>query len=214
MKVGILGSGEVGQTLGIGFARRGHDVTIGSRTPNSEPLKEWARKAGPSAKTGTFAEAAKAELVVLSCLGSAVDEVVALAGPKAFDGKVVIDTTNPLVFENGSPPGLFVGLTDSLGERVQKQLPKAQVVKCFNTVPSSLMVNPKALGPRPEMLICGNDSKAKSRVTAILKEFGWSGAIDVGGIDGARWLEALVPLWVRVSNAVGTWNQCFQVARA
>ena len=214
MKVGILGSGKVGQTLGLGFARQGHEVTIGTRTPDSEKLQAWIREAGSGAKTGTFADAAKAELLVLACLGSAVEDVINSAGPTAFAGKTVIDTTNPLDFGNGGSPGLFVGLTDSLGERIQKRLPKAKVVKCFNTVPNSLMVNPGALGDRREMLICGDDSTAKSRVAEILREFGWTGAIDVGGIDGARWLEALVPLWVRVSNAVGTWDQCFQVARA
>ena len=214
MKVGILGSGEVGQTLGLGFARRGHEVTIGSRTPDSEKLQAWVREAGSGARAGTFADAAKADLVVLACLGSAVEDVINSAGPSAFAGKTVIDTTNPLDFAKGGSPGLFVGLTDSLGERIQKRLPKAKVVKCFNTVPNSLMVNPRVLGDRREMLICGDDSTAKSRVAEILREFGWTGAIDVGGIDGARWLEALVPLWVRVSNAVGTWDQCFQVARA
>jgi len=214
MKIGILGSGEVGQTLGLGFAKRGHQVTIGSRTPGSGKLKTWTRKAGPSANTASFAEAAKGEVLVLACLGSAVDDVIKAVGPKSFAGKILIDATNPLDFSKGMPPGLSFGLTESLGERVQERLPKAKVVKCFNTVPSLLMVDPKLPSGQAEMLICGNDAGAKARVAKILKELGWTGAIDVGKIDGSRWMEALVPLWVRVSNSVGTWNQCFQIARA
>lgn len=213
MKIGILGSGDVGKTLGLGFAKRGHEVTIGTRHPGSAKLKEWVKAAGKSAKTGTFADAAKGELLVLAALGTALEDVISAAGPGNFAGKVVIDATNPLDFSKGMPPSLFVGLTDSLGERNQRRLPDAKLVKCFNTVPSSLMVDPSLPGGRAEMLICGDDAAAKAKVAVILKELGWTGAIDVGGIDGSRWLEALVPLWVRVCNAVGTWDQCFQSVR-
>lgn len=213
MKVGILGSGEVGQALGMGFAQRGHEVTIGSRTPDSKKLRSWVRKAGKRAKAGTFSEAAKGDILVLAALGTAVTDVIKAAGPKNFEGKVVIDATNPLDFSRGMPPGLFVGLTDSLGERIQKQLPKANVVKCFNTVPNSLMVAPKLPGGRAEMLICGNDTKAKATVTEILRAFGWAGALDVGGIEASRWLEAHVPLWAMACQAAGSWNASFQLVR-
>jgi predicted dinucleotide-binding enzyme len=107
------------------------------------------------------------------------------------------------------PPGLFVGVTDSLGERIQRKLPESNVVKCFNIVGSSQMVNPTYKGV--DMMICGDDAAAKQEVERILKEFGWKGAIDVGGIDGARWLEALVPLWVRVGSTLNTWSHVFKV---
>ena len=107
------------------------------------------------------------------------------------------------------PPGLFTGLTDSLGERIQRKLPTAKVVKCFNTVPNSRMVNPG--DKSAEMLICGNDAEAKSHVVQILKQFGWVGAIDIGGIGEARWLEALVPLWVRTAASLNSWNAMFKV---
>ncbi len=213
MNVGILGSGDVGQALGLGFAQRGYEVTIGSRTPDSEKLRSWTQKAGKNAKAGTFSEAAKGEIIVFAALGTAVDDVIRAAGPKNFEGKIVIDTTNPLDFSRGMPPSLFVGLTDSLGERIQKRLPKAKVVKCFNTVPNSQMVAPKVPGGRAEMLICGDDKKAKATVTEILRTFGWTGSLDVGGIEASRWLEAHVPLWAMACQATGNWNGLFQLVR-
>jgi len=210
MKVGILGSGDVGQALGRGFASRGHDVMIGSRNPDSDKLKAWVSNAGKVASTGSFADAAShGSVLVLATLGTAAEEVIDLAGPSNFSGKLLIDVTNPLDFSKGMPPGLFVGTTDSLGERIQRKLPEARVVKCFNTVGNSQMVDPTYRGV--EMLICGNDKAAKAEVTMMLKEFGWNGAIDAGGIEGARWLEALVPLWVRIGIALDNWNNIFKV---
>ena len=212
MKVGILGSGEVGQALGRGFVSRGHDVKIGSRNPKGETLEKWVKEQRKGkASVGTMAEAAKhGEVLVLATLGAALEDVVRLAGPPNFRGKVVIDVTNPL----GDPsrgPALFVGLTDSLGERLQRLLPDSHVVKCFNTVPNTQMVDPKFSGGAPDMLIAGNDAAAKKRVEGILKEFGWPGAIDVGGIEGARWLEASVPLWVLVGMKLGRWDHAFKI---
>jgi len=210
MNVGILGSGDVGQALGRGFASRGYNVMIGSRTPSSDKMKAWVSKAGKGASTGSFAEAATyGSVLVLATLGTAAGEVIDLAGPQNFRGKLLIDVTNPLDFSKGIPPGLFVGMTDSLGEQIQGKLVQARVVKCFNTVGNSQMVDPTYKDV--EMLICGNDKKAKDEVTRILKEFGWKGAIDVGGIEGARWLEALVLLWVRVGIALNNWNNVFKV---
>src|SRR5437773_1264870 len=212
MKVGILGSGDVGRALGKGFAARGHDVKLGSRNTKSKELLAWLKDTkGKASAVSPKEAAAHGEVIVLAVVGAAVDDVIDLAGRDNFDGKVVIDVTNPLDFSKGMPPGLFVGTTDSLGERVQRKVPKAKVVKCFNTVGNAHMVAPKFLGGAPEMLIAGNDAEAKKKVTAILKEFGWPGAIDVGGIDGARGLEAIVPLWVRVCTALGNWNVAWKV---
>jgi predicted dinucleotide-binding enzyme len=210
MKVGILGSGDVGQALGKGFADKGYEVKIGSRTPDSDKMKAWMENTGAMASTGSFAQAAAfGDIIVLATLGSATEEAIDLAVPSNFSGKLLIDVTNPLDFSKGMPPGLFVGLTDSLGERVQKKLPESKVVKCFNSVNSSQMVNPTQKDT--EMLICGNDPGAKQQVDKILRDFGWKGAIDAGGIDGARWLEALVPLWVRIGSVLNTWNHIFKV---
>jgi 8-hydroxy-5-deazaflavin:NADPH oxidoreductase len=208
--VGILDSGDVGQFLGKGFAAGGYNVMIGSRTPDSEKLESWKKQTGKNASTGTFSgAAAHGELLVLATLGSVAEEAVRLAGPENFSGKVLIDTTNALDFSRGMPPGLFVGTTDSLGERIQRQIPEAKVVKCFNTVGHTQMVDPTFKDV--EMLNCGNDASAKQEVVKILKEFGWKGAIDIGGIDGARWLEAMGALWVRVAMAKNNWNSIFKL---
>jgi len=214
LRVGILGSGDVGQALGRGLASRGYDVRIGSRTPDSDKLKAWLKQTTGKVSTGTFGDAADhGEMLILATLGAAVENAIDLAGPEKFAGKVVIDTTNALDFSKGSSPGLFTGLNDSLGERVQRKLPQAKVVKCFNTVPNVQMVSPNFGVDKPEMLICGNDNEAKQKVVGILKELGWPGAIDIGGIEEARWLEALVPLWVRVGAALDTWRHAFKVVR-
>jgi len=211
MRVGILGSGVVGQSLASGFAEHGHEVMIGTQTPGKPELATWKASVRGTASVGTFAQAAgHGELLVLSCKGSVTDEVIALAGAGAFDGKVVIDTTNPLDFSKGMPPGLFVGLEDSLGERIQRALPKARVVKCFNIVPAPVMAHPSRLSPRPTMLIAGNDPVAKADVARVLQDFGWEPPVDLGPIESARWLEALVPLWVRVAASIGNFNVAFR----
>jgi len=209
-RIGILGSGDVAKNLGRGFARHGYDVRLGTR--DASKLADWTREVGARASVGTFAEAAAfGEIALLATHGDATEKVLDLVGPAPFAGKIVIDATNPLDLSKGMPPTLFVGTTDSLGERVQRKLPAARVVKCFNTVGSPKMVDPNFAAGPARMLICGNDAAAKQRTDELLREIGWAGALDVGGIDGARWLEALCPLWVRAGLALGTWNHSFQV---
>lgn len=215
MRFGILGSGAVGQALATEFAAHGHDVKIGSRSPHKPELREWLARVRGNASTGTFAESAGyGEIVVLATRGDAAVEAIRLAGPQNFDGKLLIDVTNPLDFSKGMPPGLFVGTTDSLGERVQRELPQAKVVKCFNIVNNQTMIHPRMEEGLPDMIICGNDDAAKRQVAGLLREFGWGEPIDIGGMDGARWLEALVPLWVRVATKAGSWSVAFKVLRA
>lgn len=210
MKVGILGSGDAGRAPGSGFAKRGHEVKIGSRNPEKAELIDWRKKAGKNASTGTFERAAAfGEVLVLATQGKAAEEAIDKAGAKNFAGKLVVDVTNPLEISKAGV-GLFVGTTDSLGERVQRKLPKAKVVKAFNTISSLQMVDPRTKGEKPRLLIAGDDAGAKKQVEGIAKEFGWGGVIDVGGIDGARWLEASVPLWVRAGQVLNTWEHIFQ----
>lgn len=210
-RVGILGSGDVAKSLGRGFARLDYDVRLGSREPSK--LDDWKREVGARASAGTLAEAAEhGELLAVATHGSGTEAAIDLAGPQRFAGKLVLDTTNPIEF-SGSSPGLFLGRTDSLGEHVQRRLPDAKVVKCFNTVGNQQMVDPKFASGPPRLWICGNDADAKRATEAILKEFGWAGAFDVGGIDGARWLEAVVPLWFRAGVALNTWEHVLQVVR-
>lgn len=209
-KVGILGSGDVAQSLGRGFARHKWEVRLGSRTPKSEKLAAWRKAAGAGGSVGTFAEAAEfGNVVIVATHGAATEEVLDLVGPNPFKGKLVIDVTNQLDFSHGMPPGLLYGVSDSLGERVQRKLPEAKVVKCFNTVAHVQMIDPHFTEGDPPMMYCGNDAGAKKRVAEILKEMGWKQSLDLGGIENARWIEALVPLWVRVSLALGDWNRAF-----
>ncbi|TMI30256.1 hypothetical protein E6H28_05685 [Candidatus Bathyarchaeota archaeon] len=137
MKVGILGSGDVGRALGKGFVSRQHEVKIASRTPNSDKLKTWVNEVGRNASAGTFSDsAAFGEIIVLATNGSAIEAAIDLAKPQHFNGKLVIDVTNQLDFSKGPPPEMLYSPTDSLGQRVQRKLPSARIVKCFNTVPN------------------------------------------------------------------------------
>jgi len=209
-KVGILGSGVVGKALGTGFLALGHEVMIGSREPDK--LKPWVNVAGRGASAGTFEQAVRfGELIVLATLGTGTENAIHLAGGNNFIGKVVIDTTNPLDFSKGAPQ-LSIGHTDSLGERVQRALNGAWVVKAFNTVGSPLMVNPRLPGGPPDMFICGDDDRAKSRVSEVCKDFGW-GVIDIGGIQGSRYLEPMCMVWVLYGVRSNTWTHAYKLLR-
>lgn len=211
MKIGILGTGDVGQALGTGFATLGHDVKIGSRDPNQEKITAWVNKAGAKASAGTFAEAAAfGELAVLCTIWTGAENAIRLAGPDHLAGKVVIDTTNPLDFSSGIPPKLAVGHTDSAGEQVQRWLPHSRVVKAFNIVGSPHMIKPEFPGGPPDMFICGDDDPAKATVTDLLKTFGWS-VIDIGGIECARYLEPLAMVWIRHFFRVNSVNHAFKL---
>jgi 8-hydroxy-5-deazaflavin:NADPH oxidoreductase len=193
MKVGIIGSGVVGQTLAKKFIDLGHEVVIGTRSP--EKLADWAAQTGGT--VGSFADAAAfGEIIVVSTLwaGGATENAINLADPANFVGKVVIDTTNPLDFSTGVLR-LAVGHTDSAGEIIQRCLPGAHVVKAFNIVTAATMVNPSYTGGEPDMFIGGDDANAKQKVTQILHDFGWKGVIDLGGIETARYLEPLAVVW-------------------
>lgn len=207
-RVGVIGSAGVGRALAAGFAAHGHEVTIGTRDPETnDDLQAWAAQHDGVA-IGTFAAAAEAgEIVVLATRGTAVEEAIETAGRHRFAGKVVIDATNPLDFSGGGP-ALAVGHTDSGGEIVQRAIPDARVVKAFNTVNAGLMVDPRLPdGPHP-MLIAGNDDAAKQTVAEIVADFGWK-ALDVGRIERARELESLVILWVAIGAGRGAWDHAF-----
>ncbi len=213
MRIGILGTGDVGRALGNGCISRGHDVKMGSREAANQKARAWAAEAGPRASAGTFAEAAKfAEVAVVATLWSGTENALRLAGPENLAGKVVIDATNPLRFTEGKPPSLALGHTDSGGEQVQRWLTGARVVKAFNIVGNAHMVDPQFPGGPPDMLICGNDAQAKQTVTALLTAFGWN-TIDIGGIEGARLLEPLCILWVLYGIRSGSWNHALKLLR-
>jgi predicted dinucleotide-binding enzyme len=212
MRIGVLGSGDVGRSLGRGFAGRGDEVRLGTRHPEKDDVQKWVSET-PRASAGTFADtAAWGELVVLATLGRAAEEAIKLAGPNNLRGKVVIDATNPLANE---PPvnGVLrytVGANDSLGERVQRQAPEARVVKAFNTVGNAHFVHPKFPGGPPTMFYCGNDEGARKVVAGIIKDFGWE-PYDCGVIEAARALEPLCILWCLPGFLRNDWNHAFKV---
>ncbi len=213
MKVGILGSGDVARSLGIGFVTTGHTVKLGSRTPESDALMTWKQTAGPAGSTGTFAAAAEfGELIVLSTRGVENASAIRLAGPRHFEGKVVIDTTNPLQHTPDGRPTLAVGFDDSAGEGVQRLLPSAKVVKAFNIVGHLHMFRPQFPGGPPDMFYCGNDADAKRQVAGVLTAFGWN-PVDIGGIEGSRLLEPMCVLWVTSGLRLGTWDIAFKLLR-
>jgi len=207
-KVGVLGSGDVGKSFAKAFAALGHDVMIGSRSP--EKLSDFVAGAGANVRSGTFEEAAKfGDLVALATHGGGTSEALRLAGAQNFENKVVIDATNPLDFSTGAPK-LFVGFDDSLGEQVQRQLPSARVVKAFNTVGNVLFYKPQLPGGPPDMFLCGNDDDAKKTVTQVCAAFGW-GVIDLGGIDASRYLEPMCMTWVLHGFRSGSWTHAFKM---
>jgi len=212
MKVGILGSGDVGKALGRGFIALGHSVVMGARDAGNPKAAAWVKEAGPKASAGTFKDAATAgEIVVLATLGTATEDILRSIGPDPFKGKSVLDATNPLDFSKGAPR-LVGGVGDSGGERHQKLLPGAHVVKAFNTVGNAFMFRPEFPGGPPDMFLCGNDEGAKKSVAAICKDFGWA-VIDLGGIDAAHFLEAMCMVWVLSAMKTNAWSQAFKMLR-
>jgi len=210
VKVGIIGSGDVGKKLGDGFVALGHSVKIGTRDVNK--LAEWASKHGTHASAGSFADAARfGDIIVIATSWAGTTSALEMADPQNMAGKVVIDVTNPLDFST-MPPTLAIGRTDSAGETVQRLLPAARVVKAFNIVGNPHMYKPSFSEGRPTMFICGNDDSAKKMVTDILTAFGWE-SVDIGGIEGSRLLEPLAMLWITYYFRTNTGNHAFKLLR-
>jgi predicted dinucleotide-binding enzyme len=212
MKIGILGTGMVGETLGTKFVQIGHQVKMGSRTANNESAAKWVKTAGANASQGTFADAAAFGEMVFVCLKGEVvlDVVRSVAG--SLTGKTVVDVSNPLDFSKGMPPSLSICNTNSLGEEVQKAVPAAKVVKTLNIVNCGVMVDP-AKGGHPTMLLCGNDAAAKGKITALLQSLGWKDVIDLGDITKSRGTEMLLPLWLNLMGFFGHPNFGFKIVR-
>lgn len=217
MKIGILGTGMVGQAIGGRLAQLGHDVMIGTRdvaetlartAPDgmgNPPFSVW-QKQNPKVKLGNFAQAAAhGELVVNATNGFAAIDILKSAGEANLNGKTLIDISNPLDFSKGMPPTLFVKDSDSLAEQIQRAFLKVNVVKTLNTMTASVMVNPGQLADGDHtVFVSGNDAGAKAQVAELLKGFGWRDIIDVGDITTARGTEMLLPIWIRLMGALQT----------
>ncbi len=206
MKIGILGTGMVGESLGTKLVQLGHEVRMGSRQAGNAAAKAWAAQAGALASEGSFADAAAFGELVMHCgKGALAVEIAQAAGADNLKGKVLVDVTNPLDFSKGMPPSLSVCNTDSMAERLQAALPGTHVVKALNTLNAGLMVAPAQLPGEHNLFLAGNDAAAKAKVKALLQSFGWpeKAILDLGDITVARGLEATLLLWIRLYGAIG-----------
>jgi predicted dinucleotide-binding enzyme len=215
MKIGIIGSGIVGQVLGKAFLTEGHEVMLGTRDISKEEVRRW-KELNAEGQAGTFEDAAKfGEMLVLATGGNVTEHAIELAGIKNFSRKTVIDTTNPIAAE---PPvngvlKYFTNLDDSLMERIQRLLPEANLVKAFNSVGNALMYKPILKGGAPSMFICGNNVDAKQQVADILVSFGWE-VEDMGAVEAARALEPLCMLWCIPGFIQNQWMHAFKLLKA
>jgi hypothetical protein len=210
MKVGVIGSGAVGEKLANGFLKNGYQVMRGSRTP--EKLEDWKKKSSLGASTGDFDQTAQfGELVVLAVKGVGAESALQMIKPEHLKGKTVIDTTNPISDE---PPvngvlSFFTNMNFSLMERLQKQMPEAHFVKAFSCVGNQFMVDPQFKEGKPSMFICGDSKGAKGQVREILLKFGWE-VEDMGCVEAARAIEPLCMLWCIPGFLNGTWSHAFK----
>ncbi|NNJ39438.1 MAG: NAD(P)-binding domain-containing protein [Eudoraea sp.] len=209
-KIGVLGSGIVGQTLASGFLKHGYEVMIGSR--DTAKLAEWLENNPENSHLGSFEDtAAFAEIIVLAVKGTAVEAVLEQSGEGNLNGKIIIDATNPIA---DAPPvnGVLQFFTDqnsSLMEKLQGLYPKANFVKAFNSVSFLRMVNPD-FEVRPTMFICGNDGDAKKEVSKILDQFGWE-VEDFGAASSAGPIEGLCQLYCIIGLNENRWTQAFKL---
>ena len=226
MKIAVLGTGMVGRALAGRTASLGHDVAIGTRDPEATlartdsdamgnpPFSVWHADHDDVALLPFADAAAHGELVINATSGGRSLEVLQLAGAQSLAGKVLIDIANPLDFSAGFPPTLSVKDTDSLAEQIQRALPDTKVVKALNTLNAVLMVEPTALaGGDHSIFVSGDDQDAKAIVTELLRSFGWTDIIDLGDLSTARGTEMLLPIWLRLMNALGTPAFNFKIVR-
>jgi predicted dinucleotide-binding enzyme len=207
MRIGVLGTGMVGTTIGTKLVDLGHEVRIGSRTAGNEKATEWVADLGEGASEGDFAAAAAHGELVFNCTaGVASLDALAAAGESNLAGKVLVDVANPLESSGEGLPTLAIANDDSLGERIQAAFPAARVVKALNTVNCRVMVDPAGVPGDHAVFVCGNDDGAKAEVTDLLGDLGWPPAriVDLGDISAARGQEMYLPLWLRMMQAFGT----------
>jgi 8-hydroxy-5-deazaflavin:NADPH oxidoreductase len=218
-KVAVFGTGTVGQTIARELVTQGYEVTIGTRNVKDSMSKtepdNWGNQPVfklmaefEELKLETFEDAkVDKQLIVLAVSGSYAMEVLELAG-QLPESLVVLDVTNPLDFSKGFPPSLFTDSTFSLAEKIQAKYPNIHIVKSLNTMTNAIMVNPESRTDAGNVFVCGNNADAKERVTLILKSFGWqeSAILDLGDLTGARGMEMMMPMWIRLFQVRGNAN--------
>lgn len=207
MRIGVLGTGMVGRTIGSRLVELGHEVKLGSRSADNEAAASWAAEHGEPATAGSFADAASHGELLFNCTAGAGSlEALAATAEDDLAGKLLIDVANPLDHSVNGLPTLTVANTDSLGERIQATFPRVRVVKSLNTVNCEVMVDPSSVPGEHVIFVCGNEEEAKREAVALLGDFGWPGerVIDLGGISASRGTEMYLALWLRLMGAVGT----------
>ena len=201
MKIGVLGTGNVGNTIAAKLIQLGHEVKMGARTAGNSKALSFVSAHGPLASEGSFSDAASFGEIVFNCTkGEHSIEALKLAGEEALHDKILVDVTNPLDSSSGMPPTLLISNTNSLGEEIQRTFPRTKVVKTLNTMWCGLMVNPRMMPESHTVFICGNDEEAKLKVGKLLQEFGWypDEIFDLGDITNSRGTESYLPIWLRM----------------
>jgi len=208
MKIGIIGSGNVGGALGKGWAKTGHSVVFGVRD-QGEKLKSLLKQAGANARAGSVQEAAAfGEVVVFATPWPAAQDAIRGAGN--LKGKVVFDCTNPL---KPDLSGLAIGQTTSAGEQVAQWASGAKVVKVFNTTGTNNMEDSRYPEGAPVMFYCGDDPGAKKLAAQLASDLGFE-PIDAGALTSARLLEPLAMLWIHLAYAQGIGREfAFRIMR-
>jgi predicted dinucleotide-binding enzyme len=223
MKIGIIGSGAVAQTLGAKLVEVGNDVVIGTRDPAkldekknmAGSLREWLAKTGNQGKVGTFQQAAAhGELLISAIHGQNTIDALKLAAADRIGNKVLIDTGNELDFSKGMPPRCLANQDNSLAEKIQAAFPNLRVVKSLNTMGAPVMVNPRALnGGDHTVFVSGDDAGAKAAASELLRSFGWTDILDLGNLSTARGPEMYLAMWIPLWGATGTPMVNIKVAR-
>ena len=204
MRVGVLGTGMVGQAIGSRLVELGHDVVMGSRAAGNERGTAWAGAHPERAAPGTFAEAAAHGGLLVNATGGTVSlDVLAACDERDLAGKVLVDVSNPIA--GHGPLLLEPVMDDSNAERIQRAHPDLRVVKSLNTMNCEVMVRPDSVPGEHDVFMAGDDEAAKGEVRALLESFGWpAGSVrDLGGLDAARGLEMYLPFWISLRTTLG-----------
>ncbi len=198
MKIGIIGAGKVGGTLGRIWAQKGHDILFGLRDPRSSKAEALIDSTQGKARVGSIQEAAASgEVIAVATPWEATQLAIQNAGD--LSGKILIDCTNPL---GNSPESLAAGLTlgyaTSAAEEVAKWATGARVVKAFNHIFFGHLENVKFGSVTETAFICGDDEDAKKAVASLARDIGFD-VVDVGALSKARLIEPLAMLWINLA---------------
>jgi hypothetical protein len=214
MKIGIIGTGVVAQTLGSKLVELGHDVALGTRDAKkldekkrfASTLREWLQATQNRAKVVTFREAAAhGDILINATSGEVSVAALGLAEAGSVGSKTLIDAANELDHSKGMPPRSLASQDNCLAEKIQEAFPNLRVVKSLNTIGAPVMVNPAAVGEgQHTVFVSGNDRGAKAQVSDLLKSFGWTDILDLGDISSARGPEMYMGLWIRLWGATQT----------